>query len=815
MRRLLGVLLAIVLTAGAAPADQPDERILWQLYHAGKYRLLKQAIEEYRQLYPNWTPPPALQRTKETKATLDPVTRRQRRLRSLWRRKRFKEAYALMQRYPSIMNCRAPDLLWIGAAAYHLASHKELSFRLYQQALSCSEREIRFATLQKASKVLSPEDFEKLLSIAPNQLPEAELNEIRYQYFRGRLFENLQEKDTVQVANASKRIQRDIIERQDDGAAKALAWFWFHQKQWHTAKEWFETGWHWHPQDEDFAYGLALTLKRLGQTTEALAIAKRYAQSSKRLGQLARDSLIEQAWQQYRGGNYHKSRILLEEAATYPLPADEKFVELQAWLDLRQGRYRQAAHRFETLYRQHPEPKYAKALLISLDKAGLYSQIEQLGQRYTDPRMRKALARFQAKRLYRRKQFLAAHHADPSWFPGLANIEAPQAETFALYRFRSGRRGMDRLQTLLVPAFAGSFAKDQHRLQLLIGGIDLDSQRLNSKAANSLFPNRGLQSQFKAAFCQGFNSVADCLSPVHHVEAQVIQLSYQAQGQSSLYSSFGMTPINSIIAPLPTFSLGTLQHRPWGNWRVEAYGKSVQQSLLAYTGLEEQVSGIKWGRVLRTGIAASIFQRLGEHWGLSQSLDWAYLDGRRVRDNWTVSYNLALGYDLKLNHFDYFVVGPFFNYQHYQRNQNHFTPGHGGYFSPRHFLYPGLALNFLTDEGKSFIFKGRLGLGYQYFREDRAPWLPLGCFGRLQSDFCQANKNVSYSGNRRSKFAPDLEIKGAWLLKPQWLVGGGFYARKTNDWEELGAGIYVRYLFRPRQAVFSADIPNYLFGAFE
>ena len=819
MKRLVFLLpLIFLLPAWGDTVTGPDERILWQLFHAKKHHLLKKAIEEYRRQYPSWSPPPSLLQSLKQPVSVDPITRRQQQLRHWFRQRRINEAVALAERYPQALSCKAIDLLWNLAGAYAQTNQTRQAVHFYKKALACGDRRQRIVTLQKAAAHLEvPDRYENLLAYGEAFLPASDIENLRYQYYRNRLLEQLnQPAEAAAISKTVANIHSQILTKQDIAVAKSLAWFYFKQQRLNTARYWFEKGLSWRPRDRDLAYGLALTLTSLGEKDQALALAKQYAHRHQPMSRLAHSLLLENAWAELRQGNYEKSRVLTYESFRYAKPPGEKTEELLAWIDFRQSRFLSAAQRFETLYRQYKKQKYARAWIQSLDKAGQDTAIQRLAREFSgDSLMAKALAGHQASRLYFRKQFLAAEETAPAPFPQLKNLQSPQLETLVLYRFRSGKRGIDRLHTLVAPAFQGAFSRGRQRLTLFIGGMDLESKRLTAKAAKRLFPTRQLQQTFENRFCQGFDSVADCLTPLHHIEAQTLRLTYEQQGWLNLYSSFGMTPINSVIAPLPTFNLGVLQQQPWGNWNVEAYAKSVQQSLLAYTGLEEQRSGIKWGRVVRLGLKGSVFYRLSDHLGLSQSLDWNFLDGRRVRDNWSVEYSASMGYRFPLAHFDYFVVGPYFSFQHYRRNLNHFTPGHGGYFSPQYFYNQGLGVNFLTSEGKHFIFKGRLNLGFQYFHEKPSPWLPLGCFGKLRSDFCQASKNLDYASNRESNFAPDLEIKGVWLVQPQVMVGGGFFARKTMDWEELGAGLYIRYLLAPRQAVFSSDIPRYLFGAFE
>ncbi len=205
---------------------------------------------------------------------------------------------------------------------------------------------------------------------------------------------------------------------------------------------------------------------------------------------------------------------------------------------------------------------------------------------------------------------------------------------------------------------------------------------------------------------------------------------------------------------------------------------------------------------------ALLHRPVGGNWGVFQQLDVAFLDGRRTKDNWTVHYSLAPTWSLEATGFDRFGTGPYFDFQHYGNNQNHFRLGHGGYFSPQRFYAAGWRLDLRTREGRPFLFEGRLALGIQHFHERAEPWFPIGC----PYDTCKAGK---YPRNRDTKAAPDLRLRMVGQIHPHLQIGGGVYARMTGDYKELGAGLFLRFVFEPRRAVFSSDLPDLLFAAIE
>ncbi len=168
-----------------------------------------------------------------------------------------------------------------------------------------------------------------------------------------------------------------------------------------------------------------------------------------------------------------------------------------------------------------------------------------------------------------------------------------------------------------------------------------------------------------------------------------------------------------------------------------------------------------------------------------------------------IAISMALGRSLKISGFDYFSIGPSFNYQHFDKNLSHFTFGHGGYFSPEHYYNIGAGINFLTEEGQSFIVRGRFTAGFQGIKEAASPWFPL------------INKKLgSYAATHSSGEALDFELKGAWLMTPNIQLGSGVAFRKTNGYQDYTAGLFIRYTLEKRKAVYSTDIPSSLFSGF-
>ncbi len=784
MRVICFLILMLVSLSSWGQSPLPDERVLWQLLHAGRLRLLSQAIEEYRRNHPGWEPPAAL---------LQELRRRRHRqqakppgnfIATVIRQQDWPRLIRLARKHPRLFDCHHPDRLQALSLGYAKVGDVETAFRHYRHLLGCPGVDAE-AVLRAALWQLPSSDFGALLEQVRGKLGTAAWDRLHYQSRRRRLLSLNREEKLPSLLHEAEPLADAIVAHRDLDLIRVLGWAAYRRKAWQTAKFWFRTGLDLQP-DEESAYGLALTYRQLGDTHNLLALAGRFADDSARIRHLAGDYLLARAWDAYRRQDFPRSHHLVQRALPW-LERTEDARYLMGWLALKTGKPQAAIARFTPLYRAHPrQERYAEALVQAYLRSGV--DPDRLA---VEPSLEPVFRRYRARLHYAHKQFLLAHRFGAATFPTLEHIDSPAIDTGTLYRRKSGDRGLDRLEILMVPLFSATYVHGDQRFGISLGRIDLSSGKLND--AGRLAANEDQAARLRAD------------PPIHALQAAWLELTYRREGQLNPYFTLGFTPIDDLIAPRPTFRLGLQDHRGKLHWNVELYSQPVRLSLLSYTGWK--VLGKKWGRVLRNGLQGHGNLLVGDRWNVYQFFDVAFLDGKRTKDNWAIHYTIAPGYDLSLPGFDTFTLGPYFDFQHYGNNQNHFRLGHGGYFSPQRFYAGGVQLNVRTEEGKSLLLEGRLALGVQHFREEAAPWFPIGC--------PYANCDGSYPGNRATNFAPDLRLRLVWQPHPLLQLGSGVYARKTGDFKEVGAGIFLRLFFEPRKGVFSNDLPAYLFAAIE
>ncbi|MFN3919305.1 MAG: cellulose synthase subunit BcsC-related outer membrane protein, partial [Methylohalobius sp.] len=649
---------------------------------------------------------------------------------------------------------------------------------------------------------LSPERFATLLEEAKPKLSPTAYAEISYQNLRRRLLAASQDPGW-----APPELEPDLLAkasaRRDLSLITALAWAWYRAGSFHQARAWFEAGLALAPKDRKLGQGLLSSLIGLKEDEAIVNLGQRYPY----LRQDAGSYLLGRAWEYYRKSDYPTSQKLAEQAGRW-LAQAEGAQYLQGWLALKRRQYEEAQRIFAALFKAHPNrPDYARALVTSHLQAG--EDPERLGERFPQAELLAALSPHIAQRAFARKQFLRAYRFDPQAFAEFKRLTAPTLGLGGMTRFRSGQAGLDRLQIAIAPWYEGSYPLTTQQFALSLGRVELHSDRLKPAGIRALQASKeALSPSQQAALAK--EAVALREAPWHTAEAAWLELAYRQEGRLNPYFQVGLTPIGAELSPRPTARLGIsdwLDGAAWQwRWQAEAYRQPIRQSLLSYTGWE--FFGKRWGRVLRNGARFSGLGLIGPL-ALYQAIEGAFIDGQSTQDNWMVGYTLAAGYNLPWpKFFDYLSFGPYFHFMHYANNQNHFRPGHGGYFSPQAFYAGGVQLAFRTEEGRRFLLESRVALGIQHFREEAASWFPRGC---TSSPLC----DLKFPKNRETSFAPSGELRFAFQLHPHLQLIGGVYARQTLGWREAGGGLLVRVLFAPGASVLSADLPEALFAAIE
>lgn len=590
--------------------------------------------------------------------------------------------------------------------------------------------------------------------------------------------ETLPDVQTLLKQKRFAEVEPIATDQQDGGLARALGWGYYNAHSYARGAKWFQTAVQWNEDDYEAAYGLALCLTRQGEYDKAEQMARwrleQYPAMRKVLGDLA----TQRAMAAYKRKEYRQSLQLFAEVETYrALSRDEQIVE--AWCYFQTGDYTKAAQEFETLYVAKQDSFAASGVYASEAKLKNWTRIAELSKTYDGPLAALyetyIVQRYYDHRLYANVQALA-----PQKYPELQGYTSPVVAATGFGRFKSGDPGTSQLTEYRADAMGSFYQGDINRFSLDIGASYLNAGSLPQGAFIGQVPLTGPRVyQFAPKTTSG--ALVD------------LRAGYQRSGFYTPTVELGISPVGGALDPTLVGKAGLTGIEDWGNWDVSLYRNSVKQSLLSYTGFKDPYSGVAWGRVSEDGLSVSAYDNLAGGWGLYGQFGISILEGENVETNNHLSLAISLNRQIDNPNFTFLTVGPAFSFEHYAQNQDFFTFGQGGYFSPNYVAQGAVAFRFMTKEARNYLLKGEVLAGLQTYEQDSAPIFPL------------SNSVASYPGSTASTFIATARIAGLFLLTPQWAVGASVDYSKTANYSEFTAAAFLRFFFEQRAGLFGTD----------
>ena len=367
----------------------------------------------------------------------------------------------------------------------------------------------------------------------------------------------------------------------------------------------------------------------------------------------------------------------------------------------------------------------------------------------------------------------------------LDSESGPLLEVRTAFRDRSGEEGLSSLQQIGATATAST--------DLLGGRVAVSAEAVVLDAGQ---PAASGLARF------GRNGLIEAQAIVDEEEAQLIGADTQhssgvapsvAYRSDFLAIDVGATPLGfeqveavGGIAVTPRFS-------PYASGRLWAERRAVQDSLVSYAGAVDPVTGQFWGAVTRTGGGASFsFERDGS--GFYGDGRYHRYEGTDVRDNEGVEVNAGgyfLGYSDESSRLTFGVNA---NYQSYDNNQNFFTTGHGGYFSPQSFLSISFPVRY-SHRTPTLELNGSVTPGYQTYEQDGEPLYPTDAAAQAALDQLRVeNRDVRarYDTISETGFGFAAEGSAYYNVLPRTRIGGEINYNTFGDYNEFKLGLGVR-----------------------
>ena len=272
----------------------------------------------------------------------------------------------------------------------------------------------------------------------------------------------------------------------------------------------------------------------------------------------------------------------------------------------------------------------------------------------------------------------------------------------------------------------------------------------------------------------------------------------------------GYTPFDFLVS---TFT-ARFQWKPAdGPFTFSLTRDSVKDSQLSYAGLRDPAGntlstlGQIWGGVVANQGLVQV-----SHGDAESSFYFAaggqYLTGYNVRTNDRVDgTGGAYWRVLASPEFGNLTLGANFFTMHYANNQNAFTHGMGGYFSPQAYFLANAPLNWQGHYGTRWHYNVVGGLGVQAFQEDSTPLWPLA--GDKPLETSQNNPMLPNVTSVSPNY--DFHSQVAYQIGTHWFTGAYLAANNTRNYSFTSVGFFIRFMFREQPS--TATAPTGLFPA--
>lgn len=358
--------------------------------------------------------------------------------------------------------------------------------------------------------------------------------------------------------------------------------------------------------------------------------------------------------------------------------------------------------------------------------------------------------------------------------------------------YRSGSLGFDQLAALDAPFEASLPMGYNARFTIVARPIFLDSGQANG---NSLLQvtTLGQTKLMQIPNPLGTLLTTDTTPPPQQNSAGLageVQLSFPHLSVAGGYMASG-------------FLVSTFTAR--GQWRpangpitISVVRDPVKDSQLSYSGLRDPGSaslsfpGNIWGGVMANQGNINYGHGDAES-GFYMGVGGQYLKGYNVQTNYRVDGDGGAYWRVLASPENgSLTVGVNFFAMHYAHNQQAYTYGMGGYFSPSAYFLGNVPLTWTGHSGTRWHYTVLGSLGVQAFQTQLAALFPLPS---------QTSLEVS-SGNlalpAMTSVGPNYDLRGstAYQIGPHWFTGGFLSANNSRNYSAVSAGFFVRYLFR-------------------
>ncbi len=270
----------------------------------------------------------------------------------------------------------------------------------------------------------------------------------------------------------------------------------------------------------------------------------------------------------------------------------------------------------------------------------------------------------------------------------------------------------------------------------------------------------------------------------------------------------GYTPFNFLVS---TFTARAQWKPANGPFTISVSRDPVKDTQLSYAGLRDPAGttlgteGQIWGGVIANQGNVQ-FAKGDLESGFYLNAGGQYLTGYKTESNTRIDGGGGAYWRLKTTpEYGNLSVGVNFFAMHYAHDEDAFTHGMGGYFSPQAYFLANVPFTWTGHYGPKWHYDAMGSLGVQAFQQDLTPLWPLAVDKAIETS--QNNPMLP----AKTSVGPNYDIRThvSYQIGPHWFVGGFASANNSRNYTSLSAGFSIHFMFRAQPS--TATGPTGLF----
>ena len=441
-----------------------------------------------------------------------------------------------------------------------------------------------------------------------------------------------------------------------------------------------------------------------------------------------------------------------------------------AWSLYQSGDDKAAYEAFSALYQATTSPESADGLVLAASRMGWLDRLQPMAVMRSGPLLNR-LKSETARVALGRKDYLIAQQASPTPLAELVGLDRLYVRQSVSVRSNDGASGEGRVTAYAVRTSIG-FATGQTHVELGAVAHQID-------AGIGVDPARSSEEQSVTPFIQ-----------------------IEREGQLAVSAQISTTPVSGPVASQVIGEVA-IAYDSKNEMRTEAaiFKRAVDESLTSAFGRESFVTGETWGRVVETGLEASVAKPVNDTISVQASAAASTLDGKSIEKNQSVKMTLGAVKSFDVEGYDYLSAGPFYQFQSFAKNTNFHSPEHGGYFSPQSYHRVGFGVYGQTEDLKTWMLRYEVSGAVEVIDTDATPIRPR-----------TAPEGGRFEGSSETNLAGAGRIEFARKLNEEWTFTAGASAIASSAFNEVQAGIALKFVPGGKARVSSRDMAPDLFA---